>query len=161
MTLKNFAKKFGFDRANNKDFRFALLCLTNSRAITIKQGGFIGDSMHHPKIVIIHDADAVNRHFSNNKPKLKVGKPRNYEYEAMEHFHKQYHTNNEKIKMLKEKKETQKTYKTYCIFNGRCEFRRIDSDFLHPICINPDRCNQKEDWGEFFSPNFKVQILKL
>lgn len=55
MLLGRFAKHFGFKTARDKYFARILKRLQKNGAVEIVQGGFIGDSMHHPKRVHIRD----------------------------------------------------------------------------------------------------------
>ena len=63
MTLSLFAKKLGYRRADAKEFHEGVRYLSRAGALMVKQGGFIGDSLHHPKIVFVKDWNAVNLYF--------------------------------------------------------------------------------------------------
>ena len=53
MTLSQFAKQIGFNRASDKRFKELLRSWQVQGHIRIYQGGYAGDSMHHPKKVQI------------------------------------------------------------------------------------------------------------
>jgi hypothetical protein len=53
MCLSRFAKLLNYPRASNREFKRILQFLEKEGLIVVQQGGFVGDSMHHPKIVAI------------------------------------------------------------------------------------------------------------
>jgi hypothetical protein len=63
LSLPKFVKELGFCRANEKDFHKHFNHLLKIKAIELQQGGFLGDSMHHHKLVVIRDLAALQRHF--------------------------------------------------------------------------------------------------
>jgi hypothetical protein len=63
LTLPKFVKELGFTRANKKDFREHFDYLLKIGAIELQQGGFLGDSIHHPKLVVIRDIMVLQAHF--------------------------------------------------------------------------------------------------
>lgn len=63
MTVNTFAKKMGFKSGNAYGFKGHLHALERMGALEIKQGGYMADSLHHPKIVTIKNVEAVAIHF--------------------------------------------------------------------------------------------------
>lgn len=63
MTLNTFAKKVGFKNGHAYGFKGHLHILERMGALEVKQGGYMADSLHHPKIVKIKNAEAVALHF--------------------------------------------------------------------------------------------------
>jgi hypothetical protein len=63
MTLRNFARAVGFNRANVVGFKNSLAILEQVGALEVKQGGFMAHSMCHPKIVYVYDWKKVMIHF--------------------------------------------------------------------------------------------------
>jgi hypothetical protein len=53
MTLTKFAKHLNYSRASNREFRRILEYLQKRGMLIVEQGGFISDSMHHPKVVTV------------------------------------------------------------------------------------------------------------
>jgi hypothetical protein len=68
LTLSKFAEAVGFPRGKRKGFQEHLKRLLEIRAVEVQQGGFLGDSMHHPKIVVIRDIKSLKQHFSKRLP---------------------------------------------------------------------------------------------
>jgi hypothetical protein len=48
-----FAKMLNYPRATSREFKRVLSFLERSGIVAIQQGGFLGDNMHHPKLVVI------------------------------------------------------------------------------------------------------------
>jgi hypothetical protein len=63
MTVNNFAKKLGFKNGGAYGFKGHLHALERSGAVLIQQGGYLGDSLHHPKLVVIKNLEAIQQHF--------------------------------------------------------------------------------------------------
>jgi hypothetical protein len=63
LTLQKFVKELGFSRANEKSFREHFNYLLRIKAVELQRSGFLSDSMHHHKIVVIRDFEALRRHF--------------------------------------------------------------------------------------------------
>jgi hypothetical protein len=78
LTLSNFVKKLGFSRANEKEFRAQLNHLLRIKAIEVQQGGFIADSMHHPKLVIIRNLSAIQTRFKFIAPQDSKAEKRHH-----------------------------------------------------------------------------------
>lgn len=53
MTKKTLARNLGFKTPKDKHFRQLLKIAEQRKLVKIEQGGFLGDSMHHHKIVVI------------------------------------------------------------------------------------------------------------
>jgi hypothetical protein len=64
-----FARACGFSSSAEKGFRKHLNYLIRIKALEIQQGGFLGDNMHHHKIIVIHNANAINAYF---RKKVKI-----------------------------------------------------------------------------------------
>ena len=52
--MKTFARKLGFKNAGEKKFRRLIKAAKQRNLLKVKQAGFIADSMHHPRVVILH-----------------------------------------------------------------------------------------------------------
>lgn len=63
MTVNNFAKKLGFKNGKAYGFKGHLRMLERAGAVQVKQAGYYGDSMHHPRIVVITNLEAIQWHF--------------------------------------------------------------------------------------------------
>ena len=53
MHLTKFAKMLEYPRVTNREFKRVLKFLENQGLVIIQQGGFLGHSMYHPKIITI------------------------------------------------------------------------------------------------------------
>jgi hypothetical protein len=53
--LSRLAKQLGYATAGNPEFKRRLLLLSERKSISIQQGGYVGDSMHHIKLVSMSD----------------------------------------------------------------------------------------------------------
>jgi hypothetical protein len=51
--LSKFAKLLNYKTAGSREFRKVLGLMVENGLVKIQQGGFLGDSMHHPKLVVI------------------------------------------------------------------------------------------------------------
>lgn len=51
--LTKFARHLNYPRASNHEFKEILSYLEKRNILVVQQGGFLGDSMHHPKLVTI------------------------------------------------------------------------------------------------------------
>jgi hypothetical protein len=52
-TTSTFARRLGFKNASEKRFRQLIKLAVKKGLLRIEQGGFKGDSMHHPKLVVL------------------------------------------------------------------------------------------------------------
>jgi len=77
VTTSTFARKLGFKSAHAKGFWKGLNYLCRIGAIEIQQSGFKGDSMHHPKLVVVRDSERVSSLF---RVKLSLNKVQEFEY---------------------------------------------------------------------------------
>ena len=163
----------GFARACNREFRFTLHYLERMGALTVKQGGFIGDSMHHPKIVIMHDVETVYKYFHfecnvKNEDKVKeseIIEPnilQQLKIEEMEENRAKF-TKEPKPKILlktkgvhSKKEELLEGYKFYCnlIDRGRCKSQRFRASYSRLICIWEYECTQKSFIDKIKNPLF-------
>lgn len=53
MTVQTFAKQLGFESAADRKYREIMKLAKAKGLLKIVQGGFMGDSMHHPKLVVL------------------------------------------------------------------------------------------------------------
>jgi len=63
MTVNNFAKKLGFKNSNAYGFKGHLHNLERAGAVEVKQAGYLADSLHHPKVVMIRNFDFIQQYF--------------------------------------------------------------------------------------------------
>ncbi len=62
MTIAVFARRIGFKNARAYGFKKRLHALEKRKLVRVKQGGFVADSMHHPRIVEVADMEGVQRY---------------------------------------------------------------------------------------------------
>jgi hypothetical protein len=72
LSIPKFARAYGFSSSNQKGFRKHLNYLARIRALEIQQGGFLGDNIHHHKLVVIRNEKTVKEYFSPKTPELSV-----------------------------------------------------------------------------------------
>lgn len=65
MPLNTFAKKLGFKSAKAYGFKGHLHVLERQGALLVKQAGYLADSLHHPKVVVVKNWEAVELHFGS------------------------------------------------------------------------------------------------
>lgn len=51
--LSKFAKLLNYKTSGSREFRKVLGLMIENGLVEIQQGGFLGDSMHHPKLIVI------------------------------------------------------------------------------------------------------------
>jgi predicted metalloenzyme YecM len=99
-SIPKFARACGFSTSSQKGFRKHLNYLVQIRALEIQQGGFLGDNIHHHKLVVIRDEKAVKQHFSPktreipidlienpSRPKKREAKTETWEHEEISRPH--------------------------------------------------------------------------
>ncbi|MBS7633779.1 hypothetical protein KEJ15_09265 [Candidatus Bathyarchaeota archaeon] len=53
LQLSKFAKLLNYKTAGSREFRKVLDLMLQNGLVEIQQGGFLGDNMHHPKLLVI------------------------------------------------------------------------------------------------------------
>jgi len=71
MTLRLFARKFGYLRSDSSEFQMLVKRLQRMRALDLQQSGFNADSLSHYKTVAIKDWDTINTVFGQPQPLQK------------------------------------------------------------------------------------------
>jgi len=58
-SLHRFAKFMGYKSARNKEFRSLLSSLVDSKVVEVQQGGFLSDSQHHSKLIVVRKEERI------------------------------------------------------------------------------------------------------
>lgn len=117
MTVNNFAEKLGFKNGMSYGFRGHLHYFEREGTVEVKQAGYSGDSLHHPKVVVIKKWDLVERRF--NLPSGLLQKKSLPRYKRIvRHKHKDFSI----VAIVNELQVHNKNIRTVILKCGLCEF---------------------------------------
>lgn len=124
MTLRNFALRCGFNRSNVAGFKESLRHLEEAGALKVKQGGFLGHSTCHPRIVYVYDWNVIKQHFGDVKTACEV---------EPEHCYEE-----------RDKREEYSEYAlSFCISPKPCGGEFNKENLPYPICRVLHKCRHR------------------